>query len=218
MKIPFSVDKFLSVFENYNQALWPVQVIFYMLAVVAMLVVVKQWWQAERVVFSILAFLWIWMGCVYHILYLSTVNAGAYVFGIFFILQGFIFIYYGVIRQRITLRIESDFSSIAGVVLIVYSLFVYPVIGYVSGHFYPHSPTFGVPTPTTIFTFGILLLSPYRLRWYIMMIPFLWSIIGFFTAFNLSLREDYGLVFAGLLASVILIFLKPRRFIAAAIS
>lgn len=213
MKVSFSIDKFLGVFENYNQALWPVQVIFYTLAFVAMLVLVKQWWQAERIVFSILAFLWIWMGCIYHILYFSVVNAGAYVFGAFFILQGFIFIYYSVIKQRITLRIESEFSSIAGIALIIYSLFIYPVIGYVSGHFYPHAPTFGVPTPTTIFTFGILLLSPYRLRWYIMMIPFLWSIIGFFMAFDLSMLEDYLLVFAGMFASYVLIVMKPRRFI-----
>ena len=76
------------------------------------------------------------------------------------------------------------------------------------GHVYPQTPTFGLPCPTVIFTFGILLFSITRVRWYVMFIPFLWSLIGFSAAFNLGLEEDYFLVFAGVIA-MILQFLKP---------
>ena len=61
-----------------------------------------------------------------------------------------------------------------------------------------------------IFTFGILLYSVHRIPWYIIIIPLLWSIVGFSAAMNLGIQEDYGLVIAGLLSAAILLFGKPK--------
>jgi hypothetical protein len=55
---------------------------------------------------------------------------------------------------------------------VVFALVLYPVIGYTFGHIYPSSPTFGLPCPTTIFTFGIFLWSDKRLPVAILVIPF----------------------------------------------
>lgn len=41
MKMPFTVDQFLAVFERYNLAIWPLQVLAYLMAVAAVYLVLK---------------------------------------------------------------------------------------------------------------------------------------------------------------------------------
>lgn len=210
MKLPFSLEEFLKVFEEYNLAMWPIQVLFYALAIVSIISILKWKSQSDRIVYSILAFFWFWMGIVYHIVYFSPINKAAFVFGVIFIAQGIIFLYFGTIKRKTQFEFNFDFSGTIGIIAILYALIVYPVLGYVLGHVFPRTPTFGVPCPTTIFTFGILLFSSNRIPWYMITVPFLWSLIGFSAAVNLSVWEDFGLVIVGVAATIILVFYKPK--------
>ena len=84
-----------------------------------------------------------------------------------------------------------------GLALIVYAMVAYPLLGMAFGHGYPQAPMFGlVPCPTTIFTFGMLLLAarPKRL---LLWLPLVWSAIGFFAAVKFGICEDVGLLVAG---------------------
>ena len=91
----------------------------------------------------------------------------------------------------------------------LYALLIYPVLGSMLGHVYPQSPTFGLPCPTTIFTFGILLWTDKQVPIPVLIIPFLWSIIGFTAALSLGITEDTGLLIAGVV-STLLIVLRNR--------
>ena len=94
-----------------------------------------------------------------------------------------------------------------GWAFVVYAMVVYPIIGALSGHGYPNSPAFGlVPCPTTIFTFGLLLWSDRKVPKYLLVLPFVWSLIGFTAALTLGIREDYGLLVAGLVGTAMLIW------------
>jgi hypothetical protein len=65
---------------------------------------------------------------------------------------------------------------------------------------------FGVaPCPTTIFTFGILLWTIKKVPAYLLVIPFLWSIVGISAAINLRVPQDYGLVVAGFLGTILIL-------------
>jgi hypothetical protein len=86
----------------------------------------------------------------------------------------------------------------------------YPLLGYLQGHIYPAAPTFGLPCPTTIFTFGILLWTDKKLPVITLVIPFLWSLIGFSAAFSLGIREDTGLLIAGLLTTIMILIWNKR--------
>ena len=97
MKLPFSVDDFLQVFTTYNESIWPIQVLFYILAVVAIGSAFRGNVKSSQITFGILTFFWIWMGLVYHVVYFSVINKAAYVFGGVFLVQGLIFLYVGVI-------------------------------------------------------------------------------------------------------------------------
>jgi hypothetical protein len=80
-------------------------------------------------------------------------------------------------------------------------MILYPVLGAMAGHIYPASPVFGImPCPTTIFTFGLLLWTERKVPGFLLVIPFLWALLGLSAAVTLGVHEDFGLPFAGLIA------------------
>jgi hypothetical protein len=211
MKLPFTTSEFLNVFKEYNEAVWPLQVIFYALAVFTFLSVIRKGFYANMIAFSFLGFLWIWMGVVYHLIFFSAINKTANLFATLFIAQGLIFLFFNSNKQKIKLELSRDGAGILGVIFIVYALMAYPLLGLLLGHAYPAAPIFGAPCPTAIFTFGILLFSNERIPWYVVIIPFLWSLVSFSAAVNLSILQDIGLVIAGVVSTLIVVFFKPKR-------
>ncbi len=143
--------------------------------------------------------------------FFTAINIAAYLFGAMFVLQGILFLVTGVFQNRLSFKFRFDIFGITGITLIIFALVIYPIFGFFLGHVYPSSPTFGLPCPTTIFTFGILLLIDKKCPAVIMIIPFIWSVIGFTAAFSFGVIEDTGLLIAGLLTMTLLI-VKRRKF------
>ena len=206
MKTPFTVDQFLEVFKNYNESVFPVQVLFYLVAWFAIYLVTRQSTKSNRVISGVLSFYWLWMGVVYHLVFFATVNKAAYLFGSLFILQSALFLIFGAFSDRLSFRFNTDVYGITGLALTFFALFVYPLYGYFNGHVYPYSPTFGLPCPTTIFTFGILLMTDSKVPVVILIVPVIWSLIGFMAAINLGITEDIGLLVAGIVAASLLLY------------
>jgi hypothetical protein len=209
VNIPFSTEEFLTLFELYNNAVWPTQLALHAMALALFFLIIKGGKFVDKIVIITLAFFWIWMGIVYHIGFFSSINPVAYGFGLFFLIQGLLFLYAGLFQRKIEFNFAYSPTVIIALLLVLYALLIYPLLGFYAGRTYPRSPTFGVPCPTTIFTFGVLLLTSTRLPWYLLAIPFVWSVIGFSAAIHLSIYEDYGLVAAGIL-STILLMQKPK--------
>lgn len=208
--LPFTVDQFLSVFEQYNQAIWPMHVVAYILGIAALVLVVKKTPYSDRAISVILSCFWAWVGIVYHLMYFSTINGAALGFGVLFIVQAILWLIAGVVRPKLSFQWETNPYTVIGAVMIVYAMIVYPILGALLGHGYPRSPSFGVaPCPMVIFTFGLLLLTNAKVPKYLLVIPFLWSLLGFTASFLLGVREDIGLLVAGFL-SVGLLFWRDR--------
>jgi hypothetical protein len=201
MKLPFTSEDFFRIFKEYNLAIYPSQFILLGLALLAIIVIARRWRTSGQIVFGALAILWLWMGVVYHWMHFAQVNKAAYVFGAGFVAQGLLFLYEALAKKR-AFAIKRDARSIAGLMLIAYALLIYPVLGYIAGHGYPYSPTFGLPCPTTIFTFGICLLATDRLPRYLFAVPILWALIGSSAAFGLGVYEDIGLLIAAVITIV----------------
>lgn len=216
MRLPFTVEEFFKVFREYNHAVFPLQVVFYLLALAVIFLSVKKTGSADRMINAVLAFFWLWMGIVYHLLYFACINKAAYFFGGLFILQGLLFFYQGVLRNNLSYRFCFERFGWAGAVLMMSALIIYPLLGYASGQYYPASPTLGLPCPTTIFTFAVLLWSDGKMPFSIAIIPFIWSIIGFFAALQLGVAEDTGLLVAGI-AGMLIINRRNRQMPDAAI-
>lgn len=205
MKTPFTADQFLDNFKNYNQAVFPMQIVFYLICFFAIYLVFKPNSKSDKIISGLIAFFWLWMGIVYHLVFFTTINKAAYLFGTVFILQSILFLVFGVLKSKLSFKFHSDRYGITGIIMILFSMIVYPAFGYVLSHIYPYSPTLGLPCPTTIFTFGLLLLSDKKCPIAVLIIPFLWSIVGFTAAFNFGIVEDIGLLFSGLITFVMLI-------------
>ena len=197
MKFPFTPEAFFQVFAEYNFAVWPAQLVLTALALACFALTATVTLKTTRPLLLCLAFLWLWMGGVYHLGFFQKINAAATLFGAVFILQALLFLYWGWKRSAVLLSAGS-LQKWKAIVIVAYALAGYPVLGFLLGHVFPKAPTFGVPCPTTIFTFGLLLLIKERFPWYVVIIPVLWSLIGFTAATSLSVPEDYSLFFAGI--------------------
>jgi hypothetical protein len=209
MTIPFTTEQFMAVFRDYNTDIWPIQIILYAMALITVIFTLFKFKSRDRVNGFLLSFLWIWMGIIYHLTYFTDINKAAYLFGSLFIVQGGLFAYEGIIKDRLTFQYPDNFQGIAGAILIIYALLLYPFIGFfISGHLFPSAPTFGLPCPTTIFTFGLLLWTKKVFAKYLLIIPLLWTIIGFNAALWMGVIEDYGLLIGGIIAAGFLIFRK----------
>ena len=203
--MPFSTEEFFDVFASYNPAVFPMQAILLALALLAIRLSANGDRTSSKTVAVILSFFWLWMGTFYHFLFFGRINDAAWVFGTFFILESAMLFVAGVIREDLTFDRHHGWRNVIGTVFIIYALVVYPIAGVLMGHPYPHSPTFGVPCPTAIFTFGLLLRAGRTVPFYILLIPFLWSLLGFSAAYSLGIWEDVGLVIAGLLGTGLLL-------------
>ena len=87
MNIPFSVAQFFEIFKNYNEAIWPAQIIAYVLGGLALVLAGRTSKISGRLICGILAAFWIWIGVFYHILHFSVINPVARIFGVVFIFQ-----------------------------------------------------------------------------------------------------------------------------------
>ena len=210
MQIPFSKEEFLNIFKSYNLSIWPLQIFFILCALILIYLAVSKKKNSNIIINSVLAFYWMWIGIVYHISFFAEINPAAYIFGAFFIIQSVLFLIFGVLRKDLTFSFKKDLAGITGIIFFIFSLAVYPLLSELLGHSYPQSPTFGLPCPTVIFTFGMLLWADKKVHLYILIIPFLWSIIGMSAAVNLGIWQDTGLLIAGVLGSVKII-LRNRR-------
>lgn len=207
--MPFTLEEFLAVFRRYNLDVWPAQVFMIFLAVGMVALAYRGKPTPSRMVNLMLGAFWIWMGLVYHILYFSNINKAAYIFGLLFIAQGFLFGYQALVhRQGVIYGRPSSLKAVAAWAFIGYALLVYPALSVAFGHTYPEMPTFGLPCPTTIFTFGLLMFTVGRIPRQLVLIPFLWSLLGFSAAMGLGIYEDFGLVVAGVAGSALLVFKK----------
>lgn len=215
MEIPFTIEEFLNVFKKYNESVFPAQYFAYFFGLIVVLILYTKSKNSGKLISGILSLFWLWMGIVYHIIYFSAINKIAIVFGIAFIIQGILFLIVGVMTDKLKYELELSkigISQIIAIIFIVYAMLGYPILNQLFGHLYPYSPIFGLaPCPTVIFTFAVLLLCYKKIPIYLIIIPFLWSIIGFSAAFNLGMIEDYGLVVAGIIG--LLFILKNNRMI-----
>jgi hypothetical protein len=197
MNLPFDADQFLRVLVQYNQAVWPMQLVLYgaALACAGLLFCAQPW--ASRLIALLLTGLWLWMALAYHFAFFAQINPVAWWFGILFLLGAMAFDWFGVVEDKLRFRVSRNPWNLTGAILIVFATAIYPIIGYAVGRRYPAAPTFGLPCPTTIFTIGLLLFAEAPAPRAVFIVPLVWSAIGALAAVWLDIAEDIWLLAAG---------------------
>lgn len=205
MTLPFTREQFFAVFAQYNQYVWPAQIVLLGMAAACVTVLVRRR-SGGRAIGWVLAFLWGWMAIAYHAAFFARINPAAWFFAAFFWAGAALFAWHA---QRGSLRFELGGRAgrgdrAAGLALVAYALVGYPLVGALAGQRFPAMPTFGLPCPTTIFTLGLLILARRPVPVGVFIVPLAWSFVGSTAAFQLGVVEDMGLLLAALLTLAVL--------------
>jgi len=208
MKTPFTTEEFFSVFEKYNHSIFPVQIILFLLCVLALIMIGSKIKQKDKFVAAILAILWLWIGIVYHVAFFTGINNVAYGFGVLFILQGLLISWEGGLLYNLKFEFKRSAQAYFGYFFILYGLIIYPVVGYLIEQNLSRTISIGLPGPTVILTFGFFLLCDKKFSKYLLIIPSLWAIIGISAALNLGIYQDSMMLIAAIIADVWLLTRK----------
>ncbi len=202
MKTPFTTEQFFSVFERYNSVTFPAQIILLLLGIFSLHVTIFSRAGKNQTVGGLLGLFWIWMGLVYHITFFSSINPPAYIFGALFILQGIFFFWETYKRKKIEFSYSGGIVDYIAVFFVVFGLFIYPIISYLLTGSFAKTISFGLPCPTTIATFGFLMLARESLSKYLVIIPSLWALVGTTAAVSFNVYQDYLLIVSAIVANI----------------
>ena len=194
-RLPFTADQFYQVFARYNEALWPVAVLWW-LTTLALAVAAWRIPAASRWLMSLVGLLWAWNAVVYHAWLFTAINPAAWVFAGLFLAQAGLLAYAG--RRAVQPFFHAQgWRRSLGVGLTAYA-FLYPFLTIAAGHRFPATPTFGVPCPTVILTIGLFLTMP-AVPGRLTVVPVLWAFVGGSAAYLLNVPTDYPLLGGGVL-------------------
>ena len=211
MDFKFSFDEFMAMLADYNDAIWPLQIIVYLVTVSILVMIFLQVRHSGKILTAWLGMLWIWVGIVFNLIYFSKVTQGGIVFGIIFVLQGMILLYSGFAGNDLSFRLNSGWKAMTGLIIMLYALIGYPALEYAWGRGYPEILPFGLaPCPLTVFTLGIVLLSVSKIPGYVVIIPVIYSFGGIIPV-SLGIKEDIGLIISGLLVLILWIIQRNSR-------
>jgi hypothetical protein len=175
----FSSRTYFRLFEIYNAAIWPAQLLAAGLgaAVLALL-----WRGAARVrdraVPAILAACWLWVAAAFLASRYATINWAAVYFAWAFVLEAAFLIWTGVLRRRLAFEWPENLASRIGLALFLFALVLQPLLAPLLGRGWRGVQIFGVaPDPTAVATLGLLLLARGRGRVPLMVLPVLWCVI-----------------------------------------
>jgi hypothetical protein len=202
--LSFSREEFLLVLENYNLAIWPIQIIAYALIALVLYYLFKQTKYSTKIILSVLSLFWLFNGIVFSLIYWSPSHFFGYTFGVLCVIQGLLLLY-SIKGSDITIGSPDKTYTLVGLLFVFYAIIGYQLFGYFLGHIYPKFfPAVLVPCPTAIFTFGIFLIINNKIPLQYYIIPFIIALGGFLAAYN-GIYEDVGLILTGVLGSILII-------------
>jgi hypothetical protein len=196
----FMPQTYTRLIARYHQDLWPWQIIALISGVLLLLLI---WYRPahdhltrldlprsrlnydrlnyDRLINAGLCVCWLWVGLVFHFEYFTTITWVAWGFGGLFVLQGGLFLCFGVVLDKIQYQHRHNRSLIhrSGLVLVLFALFIWPVITALNTGHWLQASTFGFsPDATCIGTMGFILLAKSRRVWWCLLLPVIWGFIS----------------------------------------
>jgi hypothetical protein len=210
MNSQLTTEQILAAFESYNLDIWPMQAVAYLLGIVALFFAVKRTQGSGRITLAILSFFWLWTGIVFCMFYFGPVFTPGYGFGVLMVVQGVVF-FAGALRPKLSFHLGLNVYSFLGLLFMAYAMIGYPLVGHSVGHDYPRMLPFGlVPCPTTVFTFGLFMLSDKKVPTPLLVIPILFA-VGAVVPVSRGILEDVGLIIAGVVGTAMVLFRDSKR-------
>lgn len=208
--LPYSAEVLYALYGQYNQAIWPIQILFLVLAGTVLALILRPWRLSGRMVGVTLVLAWLWAAIAFHWQYFSLINFSAGIYAVLFGVQALLIAWNCVARGGPVFYRHHDLTGAVGVAVMVCAVMLYPTLDWLAGYSWPQWRLFGIaPGPTALFTLGVMLLAQCRARLMLAAIPVLWIAIETWSAWILGMPQDLALaVVAGI---ALLVLLRPRR-------
>jgi hypothetical protein len=154
-----STDVFWGYIGTYNEAIFPMQIITIIAAVVlTCFLFVKPGSAINKLMKAYLSFTYAWIGIVFFIIMVpSSLEPGFPIFGILFVIIALLFAI-DIFAGKIVFELPRAKGKRYFTLFLVLAAFIlFPLIEWSIGHRYPLTPLFGVlPCPTNIFSIALL--------------------------------------------------------------
>jgi Family of unknown function (DUF6064) len=174
----FSPRTYYRLFELYNSAIWPLQIVALALGVAILGLLLREVAWRGRAIAAMLAACWLWVAWAYFLKRYETINWAADYFAVGFAVEALLLVWVGIVRDRLRFRPSRDFIALAGLCIFLFALFVHPLIGPLAGRAWLQVELFGVaPDPTVVATLGVVVAAQ-RTHWELLVIPLLWCAIS----------------------------------------
>lgn len=175
----FSSNTYYRLFEIYNAAIWPAQVVAVLLGLAILALLQRRIGEARgRLIAAILAACWLWIAIAFHVSRYATINWAAVYFAWAFGLEALLLIWMGAVRDGLRFERPVDAAGRIGFLIFLFALVLEPLVGPLLGRGWRQVEIFGIaPDPTAVATLGILMVAKGRRRWLLIVIPAFWCAI-----------------------------------------
>lgn len=172
----FSARTYYRLYELYNAAIWPAQILALALAL-AILLLLRRGQAASRAISLILAAGWLWIGVAFLGRRYAAINWSATDFAWAFGIEAGLLLWFGVVRGGLAFARPTRLKGRVGIGVFLFALLVEPLLAPLLGRGWRGAQLLLLcPDPTAIGTLGLLLLAQTRRRWPLMVVPVLWCL------------------------------------------
>lgn len=184
----FSPQTYYRLFELYNLALWPSQILVLLLGILLLVLSRRGGPWPGRLVPVLLALAWFWVAWGYLATRYATINWAAGYLAVGFALQGLLLLLFA---GRLSFGAGPPGRLALGAGLAFAALFLQPLLAPLSGRGWLQAELFGLmPDPTAAFTLGLLLTAD-RLRWPLLILPLAWCAVAWATLHAMDSPEAW---------------------------
>lgn len=203
----FSPQTYYRLFERYNLAVWPAQILALGIGIVMAVLMWRGGARAGRIVTGLLAAAWLWVAWAFHLQRYATINPAGVHLAAAFVVEAVLLLWFGVVRDRV--RLPPAGTAWAGIGLFLFAL-AYPLVGLALGRPWTQLEVFGLaPDPTALATLGITLLASRHAAWILLPIPLLYCALSGATLWAMESPEAPVAPLAAVLALVLTLGKRP---------
>jgi hypothetical protein len=188
----FSPRTYYRLLQRHNEAVWPAQVIMSGLGLLILWLLCRPSPRRSRIISTILAGLWAWIAWAFLWRRYTTINWAAVYAVPLFVIEAVLFGWNGTVRGRLAYRPSRGPSTVAGILLLAFSLLLYPVLAPLVGRPWEQAEVFGItPDPTALATLGLLALAEGGHRGTLLIVPALWCLVSGATLLAMGSSEAW---------------------------
>ncbi len=203
------LNAFLATFGRANAAVWPMQIVWYLVAVAMVGLALWPLRRSSQLICALAAAYFAWIGIAYFAWLMPGMHFSR-LWAAVFTLQAVLLVLAGVVRSDLVIRPRKDVASGLGAAFIAYALIAYPLIGLAGGHALRTLPVLGLsPCVTVVFFFGLLLWARPPAPKYLLLVPLAWALGAAPPDLARGVVADYGMLVTALI-SVGLIIWRDR--------